>query len=132
MRSPRAGDWLRQAQDDQRWGGNSLRAGHFSQTCFIAQQVAEKSVKAMAFHRGAEAVRGHSILAIVRELGIDGELEEAAKRLDQYYIASRYPDAQPGGAPFELFTRGQAEEALRLSAAFLEAATREVADGPGD
>jgi len=41
------------------------------------------------------------------------ELTEKAKLLDQFYIASRYPNGIPGGSPFEVFTRKQAEEAIQ-------------------
>lgn len=129
MPNGRAADWLRQAQSDFAWGNSSLAGGHFSQTCFVAQQVAEKAAKAIAFHRGAEIVRSHSVFAIARELKVNGPLAEAARRLDQYYVAARYPDAQPAGAPFELFTEDQAVEALAYAKRFIDAAVDEVDDG---
>lgn len=130
MTHGRYNDWLKQAGSDLAWGRDSLEGGHYAQTCFIAQQVAEKSLKALAFYRGAELVRGHSALAIARELGINAELERAAMRLDQYYISTRYPDAQPAGAPYEYFTREQAEEALSFAAAFVDRVKQETAEAP--
>lgn len=124
--SNRARDWLDQAKDDLRWGCASKDSGFYSQTCFIAQQVAEKSLKALAYFRGAAFVRGHSVLVVCRELEINGELEEAAQRLDQYYIPTRYPDAQPAGAPFRFFTAAQAGEALELAGRFVEKAESEM------
>lgn len=124
--SERAQDWLDQAKDDLRWGLASAKSGFYSQTCFIAQQVAEKALKALAYFRGAALVRGHSVLVVCRELNINGELEEAAQRLDQYYIPTRYPDAQPAGAPFRFFTAKQAEEALEFAKRFIEKAASEM------
>lgn len=115
----RSEDWLKQAQNDYLWGMDTLKAGHFAQCCFIAQQIAEKALKAAAYHRGYEIVKGHSVKAIVEALGINGPLATAAMRLDQYYIATRYPDAFPAGAPFEYFTREQAAEALEFAKLFL-------------
>ena len=46
------------------------------------------------------------------KLGINGDLEESAKILDQYYTTTRYPDSVIGGAPFETFTEKQAREAI--------------------
>ena len=103
-----------------------MEAGFFSQSCFIAQQVAEKALKALAYYRGAELVRGHSVLVVCRELGINGSLEEAAQRLDQYYIPTRYPDAQPAGAPFRFFTAHQAAEALDMAQQFIDAVEAEM------
>ena len=124
----RAQDWLDQAKDDFRWGTASAESGFYSQCCFIAQQVAEKALKALAYHRGAAIVRGHSVLMVCRELEINGALEEAAQRLDQYYIPTRYPDAQPFGAPFRFFTFAQASEALQLATLFVEKAESELAE----
>lgn len=126
MNPKRYRDWLRQAESDLAWGRDSLRAGHFAQTCFIAQQVAEKCLKSLAYFRGADLVRGHSVLVIARELDINGELERAAMRLDQYYISSRYPDAQPAGAPFEFFTPDQAREALDFARSFVNRVRKET------
>lgn len=108
----RAGDWLAQAEDDLKWAGSSFRDGHLAQTCFICQQVAEKALKAVALLRGYESVRGHSVAAMATALAINDEILDAARRLDQYYITARYPDALPAGAPFELFTLEQAKEAI--------------------
>lgn len=39
--------WLKVAESDPLWGKDSLKAGHFPQACFIAQQVGEKAIKAL-------------------------------------------------------------------------------------
>jgi HEPN domain-containing protein len=115
----RAHDWLNQAKADLAWGKDTLAHNHFAQACFIAQQVSEKAIKALAYARGAALVKGHSILATIRALALNGELEEFAKRLDQYYISSRYPDAQPAGIPSDYFTATQAQEAMRMAEIFI-------------
>jgi len=122
MTRNRAQDWLAQARNDLDWGLTSMKAGFFSQACFIAQQVAEKALKAVAYHRGAELIKGHSVLAVCRELKINGALEAQARLLDQFYIPTRYPDAQPSGAPYEFFSCQQAEQALEFARNFLAAA----------
>lgn len=124
----RAQDWYNQARNDLEWGHASAESGFHSQACFIAQQVAEKALKALAYFRGAELVRGHSVTVVCRELEINGELEAAALRLDQYYIPTRYPDAQPAGAPFQFFSSEQSKEALTLAAGFLEKAHADMGD----
>jgi len=53
----RALDWLSQAEDDLRWAVDSRKSGHHAQSCFVCQQVGEKALKALAFSRGAQAVR---------------------------------------------------------------------------
>lgn len=83
-------------------------------------------MKALAFFRGVERVKGHSILETTRALGVNGPLEEAGKRLDLYYISTRYPDAFPSGAPFEFFTQPQADEAYELALRVVEFVSREM------
>ena len=54
------------------------------------------------------------------------KVEKAAKELDQFYMSSRYPDALPGGAPFEMFTEEQAQSALEKAQTLLSAAKVEL------
>ena len=122
----RAGDWLRQAAEECLWAEDALRLKRWALACYTAQQVAEKSLKAIAIARGAVEVRGHSTREIALALGIDGELEEMAKVLDQYYISTRYPDAFSSGAPFEYFVERQATEAIEFAKAFLARARAEL------
>lgn len=105
--------WLNQAKNDLQWAKHSLNGGYYSQVCFIAQQVGEKSLKALAYFNGADMVKGHSIVIVARELKINGEIEKAGRSLDLYYMASRYPDALPDPiAPVDYFTQNEAEEAI--------------------
>ncbi len=116
----RAKDWMKQARDDGLWAQDTLEAGRYAQACFVAQQVAEKALKALALHKGYDSVRSHSVLKICDALDLNGELRQMAKRLDQYYISSRYPDAYIEGAPFEFFTREQAVEAVGYASKILD------------
>ena len=105
-------DWLHQAENDLLWAEHSLSGEFFAQTCFIAQQAGEKALKAYCFFKGFDAVRTHSLFQIIKSLQENGILEQNARELDLYYISARYPDAFPGGAPFEIITKGQANRAL--------------------
>ncbi len=112
MELSRHEDWLRQAENDIEWARHSLDGKFFAQACFVSQQAAEKAVKAYCYFRGFDEVRSHSLVRVMEAAGLDGPLRELAKELDIYYIAGRYPDAYPAGAPFELISREQAERAL--------------------
>ena len=116
----RATDWLRQAEDDAAWLADSIEDGHYSQACYIAQQVAEKALKSLAFSRGASEIKGHSVTKIAQALAINAEIERAGKILDRYYISGRYPDAFPEGIPSDFLDReaaisAQAEALLILN-----------------
>jgi HEPN domain-containing protein len=122
----RAGDWLKQADEEFAWAKDAFGLRRWAVVCFTAQQVAEKSLRAIALARGALQVRSHSTREIAEELGIDGDLDEKARVLDQYYITTRYPDAFATGAPFEYFVERQAREALESASAFLDRARTEI------
>lgn len=115
----RALDWLKQAENDLAWARDSCKDGHWAQVCFACQQIAEKALKAIALSRGALEIRSHSLVKIAEALGIDGDIERMGRRLDVYYISSRFPDAFSEGAPYEYFDRDQAEEALRFAQYFV-------------
>jgi HEPN domain-containing protein len=125
----RSGDWYRQAENDYSWAVDTVKAGKFAQACFICQQVAEKSLKAVAYRRGSDLVKSHSVLEIAKSLKINGEIETIGKRLDLYYISTRYPDAFPTGAPFEYYTREQADEALVFAKKILAFAAEALGEG---
>jgi len=58
--------WLEQAEAD-RHGAQLLFDGEsYHLACFIAQQVAEKALKAYLYAQGEEIVLGHSVEALCR------------------------------------------------------------------
>jgi HEPN domain-containing protein len=116
----RALDWLAQAENDFLWAQETHECGRYAQVSFICQQLAEKAVKSIAYSRGIEMIKSHSISEIAKSLNINGDIEMMAKRLDMYYISSRYPDAFPSGAPFEYFSIEQSTEALSFAQKILD------------
>jgi len=121
----RANDWLKQAQSDLEYAKDGLRSERYSHVCFMAQQAAEKAIKSIGFFHEYQ-IRGHSISAIAKQIGINGEIMSAGQKLDLYYISARYPDALPAGAPFEMFSKDQAVEALKLAQLVIDRAVAEL------
>ena len=108
--------WLRQAENDLEFARLAVREGFPAQACFMAHQVAEKALKALAYYRGDRYVTGHSLIELVSLLENTyprlSEFQQLMGTLNQYYVPTRYPDALPGGTPFETYHQGQAEEAV--------------------
>ena len=108
-------DWLDQARRDLAHARHSLEDRDFEWACFAAQQAAEKAVKGVYQNRGAEAW-GHAVSLLLGSLQeqehADDALVDAARELDKHYIPARYPNAHPEGAPFQFYTRGEAERAI--------------------
>lgn len=76
------------------------------------------ALKGLHLARG-QVAWGHSIQDLLAGLPggmeVPEELWEAAKILDKHYIPTRYPDAHPSGPAARAYTRGEAEEAIRLA-----------------
>lgn len=124
--------WVDQATDDLEAARLLCEHGRHAQACFLAQQTAEKALKAILYARGADVVMGHSVAALCDEVsGVEPEIADRCPEwasLDQYYIPTRYPDALPGGIPAAVFTGEQTTRALALAAEVLDAARRHVAE----
>ena len=111
--------WLEQAQEDRRGAQLLLEGASYHLACFVAQQVAEKALKAFIYAQGEEFVVGHSVEMLCRwaaEFDADfEELREEIALLDGYYIPTRYPNGLPDSIPARVYTRPAAEETLRLA-----------------
>jgi HEPN domain-containing protein len=104
------------------------------QTCFVAEQAAEKALKAVHYARGERTVYGHSVRQLLQALApgsaVAPELIEAAQVLDQYYIPTRYPNGLPGGVPYKAYTAEQAVRALGGARRIVEWARQRVRRDP--
>ena len=124
-----AARWQAQAADDLRFAEWVLEENRFfDKGCFIAQQAAEKALKACLYGQGQRTVLGHSVLELLEKL-VPGSPELASLRndarlLDRFYIPTRYPNGLPGGSPFEAFVRDDLEQALGMASRIVEAADR--------
>lgn len=111
--------WLEQAEEDRRGAQVLLDGRVYHLACFVAQQIAEKALKAFLYAQGEEFVVGHSVEALCRwaaEFDTDFEqLRQQIAPLDGYYIPTRYPNGLPDSIPARVYTRTAAEEALRLA-----------------
>jgi HEPN domain-containing protein len=108
--------WYLQAVDDARFVKWLVKEGSFfDKGCFIAQQSGEKALKACLYARGERRVIGHSLFEMVQELSQTEEtfqqISDQARRLDRFYIPTRYPNGLPGGAPFQVYAVEDLKEA---------------------
>ncbi len=123
--------WMKQALHTLKLVKADIEYEGYGWACFKAQQAAEYALKAILRGFGRPAF-GHSVLRLYREFssvcGEDNELERCAALLDKMYIPPRYPDAFAEGAPYEYYTRYEAEEvyecASRLISVVIECGRR--------
>lgn len=111
----RSKDWLTQAEhilEQAKW---SLKGNFYDGVCFLAQQSSEMGVKALCLHFKLECW-GHAISRLVNilkdDLPIPDNIIFLSKKLDKYYIPTRYPNGFEIGAPKDYFTEQEAKEAI--------------------
>jgi HEPN domain-containing protein len=110
--------WFQQAFYDLKATRWNIQGGFYDTACFLAQQAAEKVLKALLYFHGARktALLTHSLVEMVREGGKKAEgitdLLDQARELDLHYIPSRYPNGIPSGYPHQFYSKKVAEQAL--------------------
>ena len=124
--------WLTFAEQDLRMAELALGAAIFNQTCFHAQQCAEKCLKACLTAGGELLPRTHLIADLLQQLPATARhtvasLEQELLALDQFYIPTRYPDALPGSLPEGLPQHPHGTMALATARRCYEAIQRWVA-----
>ena len=97
--------------------------------CFFSQQAAEKALKALAIGEAGTYPRAHDLMGTLKSLpGLQNLIRwQDVTLLDSFDIATRYPDAWPGGIPAERFTPEQAREAYDRAAETVDTCTRLLA-----
>lgn len=111
--------WWRQTLSDFAFLPVARRAGKYDTCCFLAQQTAEKALKAYLFHQGEELIFTHSIFKLCEMAAqYDSDLaslKEQVKLLDFYYVEARYPNAMEDVIPAEFYSEGDADQAISMA-----------------
>jgi len=101
----------------------SRQGGYHELCCFSCQQAAEKAVKALHLARGQEA-SGNAVAKLIDELPegeeVPADLPDKARVLDAYYVAPRYPNGHPEGAPFEHCGKLHSDQAIDYAHEIIE------------
>jgi HEPN domain-containing protein len=107
--------WLRQAEENlgtARWNGQGQL---WAPACFYCQQAGEIALKALLIRQGERVLRTHSVLLLAERAAAYepafSKLAEGTRRLDRYYIATRYPNGMTGGTASQNFDERDFREA---------------------
>ncbi|HOW34728.1 MAG TPA: HEPN domain-containing protein [Methanoregulaceae archaeon] len=119
----RSTDWMEQATRDLQMAAHAATSGFPEWACFIAQQAAEKAIKAVYQKKGGVAW-GHSVADLLQGLPVDCQVPAAllklARNLDRWYIQARYPDGFPQGKPGDYVDREDAGDAISSAGRILQ------------
>jgi HEPN domain-containing protein len=123
--------WLTQAEDEFEDADELRKRGRFYLALFHFQQAAEKAVKAYLYlkTKSIEVFYTHSLDELLKmAVESDKVFTEIAqaKKLDRYYIPTRYPNGLPGGVPSRYFDDPkEAEEAMLLTKEVIDLVKKE-------
>jgi len=116
--------WLEQTIEDLKWAKDLAERGGYHIACFLAQQVAEKALKAFLYAQGEEIVLGHSVERLCSfASNFDVKFSEKVKNwaiLDGYYVPTRYPNSLPDSIPARVYTKDAAREAVKPAEEIVE------------
>lgn len=119
-----ASRWLRQAESDLELLDVIRTAGKHDTCCFLAQQAAEKALKAFLFFHGEELIFTHSVFRLCQMAAqydpVWDALRDRIKQLDFYYVEARYPNALEDAIPAEFFTEKDAAQAIEMAELVLD------------
>lgn len=108
-------DWLKQAERDLETAKSNFANGFYEWTCFIAQQAAEKAVKALC-EQHKTITRTHQLIKLLESINDLEDFPEGFYQkgayLDRFYVLTRYPNGFDCGAPMEYFFKKDAQEAI--------------------
>lgn len=115
MTPQRSQDWYDQAARDVESARWQRQGGFHEWACFVAQQAAEKAVKAVYQKLGGEAW-GHSVVGLLDGLrtrvSVGEDVGECGKALDRFYIPARDPNSWERGTPKEYHSGEDADGAI--------------------
>lgn len=118
--------WLTHAKDEFSDAEELRKRGRFYLALFHFQQATEKAFKAYLYLKvkSIEVFHTHSVDELSQmAVKIDSDFKKvaSAKKLDRYYIPTRYPNGLPGGVPSRYFDDPEeAEEAMRLAKSVID------------
>jgi HEPN domain-containing protein len=108
-------DWWEQSARDLAHARHAVEDGDHEWAAFASQQAAEKALKALILAAGGEPW-GHLTTRLAEsappETAMPASIVDAARRLDKHYVPSRNPNGFAEGYPGQLYTRGEAEQAI--------------------
>ena len=111
--------WQSHAKSTLRSAQIDKSSGFYNWACFKAQQSAEYMAKALLRCMGTESY-GYSVSQLLKKAEFNEEVLNQAKKIDKYYIPTRYTDAWSEGLPEDYYTLDDAEDAIKCAEGVIE------------
>ncbi|MBI1884261.1 MAG: HEPN domain-containing protein [Chlamydiae bacterium] len=114
--------WIYFAEEDLAFAKAGLEDGFYSHVCFLSQQAVEKMMKGYLVSQGKDYPRTHGLVSLWKEMKT-GWLDEhlsPIKKLSEFYVPLRYPDAVAGSLEKGLPDKEDAKNALKWATEIVE------------
>lgn len=85
-------DWVDQAGEDLAAAREVLDNGRYALASFLAQQCAEKALKALYIQAEGRLWKVHNLVTLGQAVEAPDTVLDPCKRLTPHYTATRYPD----------------------------------------
>jgi len=109
--------WLETAKEDLETAKGLITIGRYPIACFMAQQSAEKAMKAFLYSKGEGNIRGHSVFELSEKAESHdssfNSIQPSTSSIDSYYLPTRYPNSLPGGTPYDIYGLKNAQDAIK-------------------
>ncbi len=112
--------WMKNAKNTLRSAENDKSSQFYNWACFKAQQAAEYAIKAYLNGIG-KAYFWNSIYFLMKDLDFNQGTIDLARKIDKYYIPTRYTDVWSEGTPEDYYTMEDADEAILSSSSIIDA-----------
>lgn len=118
--------WLKQADEHAAVADWNGQGSFWAPACFHYQQAAELAMKAILMLQGESNPRVHTVLGLSRRAAKYvpelKPLEPNARRLDRYYVGTRYPNGLGEGTSSDYYDEMDFKEARAAAAELLRIA----------
>lgn len=122
--------WLKQAEEHAAVANWNGQGNFWPAACFHYQQAGELALKAMLMLEGERNPRVHTVLGLLhRAVKYEPKLrplEPNARRLDRYYIGTRYPNGLGEGTASDYYDEMDFKEARAATEELLQIARRRI------
>ncbi|MBI4148518.1 HEPN domain-containing protein [Candidatus Woesearchaeota archaeon] len=106
-------NWLDQAKADFDSAKYNLDGAKYYVAAFLAQQTAEKALKALFIDRFGELVKVHDLVFLAKKLSLPVDLTESCDRLSRVYVETRYPTGSV--IPSKKFSKKTVDEFMKIA-----------------
>ncbi|MEW5693950.1 MAG: HEPN domain-containing protein [Candidatus Hydrogenedentota bacterium] len=111
--------WFASSKDDLDAANWMMEGGFYHNACFFSQQCIEKALKAYLYLQGERNIWGHSTYLVALSCCNYNDnfstFFEDFKKIDRFYIPTRYPNGIPAGTPRENYIKSDSLYAISIA-----------------